>query len=212
MIAFILHAANRNIKGHSPSELVAFYYIKDKILQRWGKVAGYDVQKIDGVRCRSCDGTGRYDRYSNYPPYKVYDSEPCWHCVSGWYWLPRWVCLQRIKLGPYEFHKPLKREEAIRNPFTKEELGWEVSERPVIKGYIDHKNHWFGDTAIALLFLCMDFKMFRFFINCWWSDRKRNFKWTWRKYTSIKTYIVKPKIIFHVHYLQSDGTWGDLPF
>ena len=159
MLAFILHTANRNIKNEEKEVQDAFYKIKDAILKRWGKGVGYDVQHIKGVRCNSCDGHGRHWKYGHNG--KRYDYDDCWHCWGGWYKLPIWVALHRIKLGRYVFHKPLKRHECVGNPFSEEEIGWKVTDSPVIHGYIDHASHWFGDYAMLILFWFYNREIFR---------------------------------------------------
>lgn len=151
MLAFLLHAANRNIKSENDDIISAFYNIKDILLKNYGTLDGYDIQHIKGKKCNSCGGRGQHPRHSNRPPYKIYDWADCYHCWGGWYRLPKWICLQRIKFGGYNFHKPLKRHECVKNPFTKEDLGWEVTDRPVIEGYIEHNDHWVGEWAIIIL-------------------------------------------------------------
>jgi hypothetical protein len=121
ILSWLLHHANRHTKSES------FYKIKDEILTRYGKQVGYDIQHIPGKTCNSCGGRGQHPKYSNTPPYKIYDWADCYHCWGGWYKFPKWICLARIEFGTYIFHKPLKREEKINNPFTKEELGWDVT-------------------------------------------------------------------------------------
>jgi hypothetical protein len=182
ILSWLLHQANRF--SSSPG----FYHIKDLILTKYGKQVGYDIQKIDGKKCWSCDGTGLHARYSNTPPYKPYDYDDCWHCIGGWYKLPKWICLARIKFGKYTFHKPLKREECVKNPFTEEEMGWKVTDQPVIKGYIEHTATWFGRYATLILYCLYDREMAP---ACWrdvvfhlkldanwkWTKLKKRFTW-----------------------------------
>lgn len=151
ILSYLLHFANRNIKSENEEYRNAFYRIKDELLKKYGTWVGYDVQHIKGKRCNSCGGTGQHARYSNTYPYKAYDWSDCYHCFAGWYKMPLWICLRRVQLGKFIFHVPLKREEHIGNPFTKESLGWEVTSNPVIEGYIDHDDHSLGGLSIYLI-------------------------------------------------------------
>ena len=162
ILSTLLHFANREIQNHYRYR-EEFYRIKDIILKKHGKQVGYDVQHFKGKRCWSCNGTGEHVRYSNYPPYRAYDWSECWSCNgSGFYRMPLWVCLDRIQFGRYVFHKPLKRELHIGNPFNKKNLGWEVSANPIIEGRIEHEEHWFGEYALLLIlfFYSPDWKQF----------------------------------------------------
>jgi hypothetical protein len=166
ILSTLLHYANREAQFEIETVRVEFYRIKDIVLKKYGTVIGYDVQKIDGKKCWSCDGSGRHYYYSNLPPYKAYDSTDCWSCGgTGYYHLPKWIALHRITYNGYTFHKPLKREQCLRNPFTKEELGWQVTENPIIKGYIEHDRHWFGEYAIMLILLLYKSPLFKTSLN-----------------------------------------------
>ena len=213
ILPFLLHAANRNVKSYEESVTKAFYEIKDLILSKYGKQIGYDIQKIDGKRCHSCDGRGRHPRYSNHPPYKVYDYADCYHCIGGWYKLPKWICLARIKYGPFVFHKPLKREEAFKNPFTEENMGWKVSDQPVIKGYIEHKKHWFGLMALLILLLFCNHEVFKYKLRNELHWRKCRVKWRYRALKDWRSYLLfKPKLIIEYCYYEDLRDYGQLPF
>jgi hypothetical protein len=215
ILAYLLHSANRNIKGKSEKFISTFYLIKDKILKR-GKWVGYDVQHIKGKKCNSCGGTGLHARYSNTPPYKPYDYDDCYHCFAGWYKMPLWICLRRIQFGKYVFHKPLKREEHIGNPFTQESLGWEVSSNPVIEGYIEHEKHWFGGYAIFIIFLLYNRPIAKAYFNdefyWWYGYRLRNFVRRFRSWNGWT--IVRPKVKIRQYYDEDfkDPYYDDLPF
>jgi hypothetical protein len=174
MKAFILHHANRAIKDFAWGRYAGdFYRVKDAILRKHGRSVGYDVQHIEGKKCHTCRGTGLYPRWDQY---RIYDPDACWHCLgNGWYKDPQWICLERIAFGRYIFHRPLKREYGITNPFTKEELGWDVSGRPVINGYIEHRSTWVGPYAIALIMIgTPDFKLI-----C--KRILKEWKWYWQR-------------------------------
>lgn len=212
ILAFILHHANRCSK--SP----AYYKVKDKILKKYGKDVGYDIQHLPGKRCHSCGGTGWHDRYSMYAPYGVYDSDPCWHCKWGWYRESQWVCLQRIKFGKYIFHRPLKREFGVVNPWVENEMGWVVSESPVIEGYIDHHATWFSPYMLLLLFYMYD----RDAHTKQWNDLKMEIRWIYirrrnyvRNLFTWKNMVIEKPMPYINHWLSAKG-WNPeeehLPF
>jgi hypothetical protein len=211
MIAYLLHIANRNIKGYSEESIQAFYAIKDAILKKYAQEDGYDIQKIPGKRCNSCHGTGQHPKYGHNG--KVYDWADCYHCMGGWYRFPKWICLQRYKLGSYHFHRPLKRHECVSNPFTKDELGWQVTDRQVIQGYIEHDKHKFGKVAVLLLFLRYNYPVFKSMLADEIRWKKSKFRW-WlqEKKRWIGWLIVKPEIRIKDYYDENFAHEQDLPF
>ena len=212
IISYLLHAANRNIKGKAQTFIDEFYKLKDAVLQRHGKVVCYDVQNIPGKKCNSCGGRGTHPKYGHNG--KIYDYADCYHCWGGWYKFPIWVCLHRIQLGSFIFHKPLKREETINNPFTKDELGWEVSEYPVIKGYIDHEKHRLGGYAIFILFWLYNRDISKRYFKQEFHFWKCNMRWKYRGILQWQTYIFnKPKILIRFYYDDNFSHADDeLPF
>ena len=204
ILSYLLHHANRISRSEE------FYTIKDAILKKYARLDGYDVQKFDGKVCYSCDGRGDHPLYSNRPPYKPYDYRECYRCSgTGYYQLPRWVCLGVYRFGKYTFHRPLKSEWQFTNPFTKEELGWEVTEKPVIKGYIEHEHSNFGYNAMMILFLIYNRKEFmRRFANII-VDKKLRLKRKLSRLLNWQTYIFwKPVGRVQYEYEIND----DLPF
>jgi hypothetical protein len=171
LLSWLLHHANRTTKAHE------FYSIKDKILSRYGTQVGYDVQHIEGKKCFTCRGTGKYDRWDQYG---IYDPDWCWHCAgNGFYKDPQWICLSRIQFGKHIFHKPLKREKCVKNPFTDDSMGWLVSDRPVITGYVRHAETPFGIYALLALYLFYNRKQCKVeFINHV-STIIGRYKWKW---------------------------------
>jgi len=161
MLPFILHHANKSKNPH-------LYKIKDRLLSQ-GTLIGYDIQHIPGKLCYSCNGTGIH-HYSSYNT-----PEPCWNCINGWYKLPQWICLKRIKYGLYEFHSPAKREIQEENPWTHDNMGFIVSERPIIEGYIAHSPSKLTHICQAILFIRYDTRRYlkqqRNILN-WWIDTK----------------------------------------
>jgi hypothetical protein len=146
ILAFLLHHANRCTK--SPE----FYRIKDKLLDKYGSVVGYDVQHIEGKECFSCGGTGIHYKRDQYG---IRNSEGCWRCHGGWYRRPMWILLARKPIGKYVFHKPAKREYSVKNPFIPA-LGDKV-----IDGYIRHRVAKYSHIALYALYLLYNRPMFR---------------------------------------------------
>jgi len=211
MKPFLLHAANRNIKDESDEIRSAFYAIKDKVLSRYGDVIGYDVQHIKGKRCNSCGGSGRHPKYGHNG--KVYDYADCYHCWGGWYKFPIWVALHRIQYGNFVFHKPLKRHECVHNPFSEEVIGWKVTDSPVIEGYIEHKDHWFGDYAMLILFWFYNKSIFDvLFKQKWYWKKVRIRNWFKRKTTWYGWVIERPRIHIRQYWDTEFTQDSDLPF
>ena len=68
--------------------------MKSRILRRFGTVDGYDLQHIPGKQLlETVTGTGMFEHWSG-------DRGDCYRCGgNGWYRDPRWVVLDRWKLG-----------------------------------------------------------------------------------------------------------------
>lgn len=200
ILSFLLHHANRSVKDFAFGQYTGdFYRVKDAILRKHGKVVGYDIQHIEGKKCYKCHGTGKYDRWDQYG---IYDPDWCWGCNgSGWYKDPQWICLQRLQFGRYIFHKPLRREIGVKNPFTKENMGWEVSANPVMEGYVRHKSTWFGGYALAMIMInTPDFKLIV-------ARILREWKWYWQR--QIGKLIPKRRYVQQVYINDPDS---ELPF
>lgn len=146
ILSYLLHHANREYRSEE------FYQVKDRILTRYGKVVGHDVQFIEGKKCNSCQGRGYHYKYGRNG--KPYDTADCNHCWGGWYKQPAWVLLQRIQFGKYIFHKPFEKKFGSKNPFINE-CG---VNKEIITGYIDHTRTKFGKDARTILFLLYDWK------------------------------------------------------
>lgn len=156
MIARMLHIANSY-----PSEVdkVRFYAMKSRILLRFAKHDGIDVQHIPGKQCFGCGGSGTwYHTYSGDPD----ECDNC--CGTGWYKSPKWVILDRYKLGRFVFHSP--RERLYRKPDIE-------CERPQISGYIEHRNYSWRAIGWShfILYLLFDWRLIRKMVVSKW---KRN--------------------------------------
>lgn len=160
MLPLLLHHANRTCK--SPE----FYAIKNKLLTD-AEVVGYDIQHIEGKRCHSCNGTGWYKYLDRY---RIWCSDPCWHCTQGWYKQPMWVFLAVKKLGAYRFHQPMHRRYGEVNPYHIP-TGMKTGQ---IDGYVDHTRSRYGEHAVLLLFLLYDRAAAKKYF--------REMGWGWRLY------------------------------
>lgn len=213
ILPFLLHHANRAVKDafYFTQDRDAFYAIKDAILKKHGKHVNYDVQHIPGKKCRTCGGSGVYTGYHTYSGDMWEDT--CNHCWRGWFKLPVWICLSRIKFGKYYFHKPLKREQCVKNPFTLEELGWQVTERPIIEGYIDHNMSFFGRVALLILSYLYDKASYLRVKDKLMGQIRSSTRWKIQRLLSWRKLLPAPKITFS--YLDDDGCViddDDLPF
>ena len=171
ILPFILHHANRSKDQH-------FYTIKTTVLKKHAKEDGYDIQHIPGKECYACGGTGIHHRDQDGCP------EQCWQCIRGWFKLPQWICLQRYQYGPYIFHTPLKREFKVKNPWVADEMGWEVSNRPVMEGYVEHEKSRYTNLCLRLLLWRYDtghaVKLLKWDIEKWWY-RVKSIKFNFRE-------------------------------
>jgi hypothetical protein len=177
VLSWLLHHANRNI-GRSNKN--CFYPIKNKILAKYGKYIKYDVQYIAGLRCYSCGGTGVHHHiYDNYG--FISDSVDCWNCNgTGWYKLPVWNILSKIKLGKYCFHQPYQRCYVLPEIVNKNEI---------IDGYITHDKSKYGNFCLFVLFFMYEKK----YLKRWYKETGNyySFKFT----ISNIIYIIKHKTI-----------------
>jgi hypothetical protein len=136
VLSWLLHHANREYKSEH------FYHVKNMLLKKYGSHAGYDLQHIEGKKCYTCGGSGIYTGY--------YWSGEQWHdscnrCYGGWYKLPQYNILERVKFGNFIFHQPYKR-------FSKNPEG-EFAGLNKIDGYVYHSYTPYGPAARHILFL-----------------------------------------------------------
>jgi len=145
ILSRLLHHANRESKDE------AFYRVKDRILTRYGKVVGHDVQHIPGKTCFACGGTGEPLWINDQ------DDERCSRCWGdGWYKRPKWILLQRVQFGKYIFHKPIYRTTQVEN--IQHEYTSLPSTVPIIEGYISHTPSKYSKKARIVLFILYDLK------------------------------------------------------
>lgn len=154
-----------------------FYKVKNKILKKYGKHVGYDVQFIEGKKCYTCGGTGIYVGYY-YSGEKW--SDTCNRCWGGWYKQPVWNILERLQLGKYVFHSPYQR--AYKKP--------DVLAGSFIEGYINHDRKKYGKTCkFVLMFLYEKKYLKRWYKSAgvgwytnWWLPKY----WVWNTIHIIK--------------------------
>lgn len=160
LFAFLLHHANRDYKSEK------FYAIKNMMLKKYGEYVGDDVQFIEGKKCYTCGGTGVYTGY-------YWSSGEAWHdscnrCCGGWYKLPQWNILHRIKFGPYIFHQPFKR--VYTEPDTI------IINK--IDGYVSHTSTRYSRISRHILFLIYEsgylnryYRELNSWYCSWWMPR-----------------------------------------
>lgn len=86
--------------GAYPEKEYYFYPLKDKLLRKYGKPDGYDLQVIHH-RCWSCEGTGIYTHWDG-------DEEECEACEGTGIYRTVRVILARYILGQSVYHIPSK--------------------------------------------------------------------------------------------------------
>lgn len=162
ILSILLHHANRISRD------TRFYAIKNKILAKYGKHTGYDIQYIEGKKCRSCGGTGHHKKYS-WSGF-VYDYADCWHCFAGWYKMPVYVLLERVSLGEFTYHQPQSRHYSKRDIPQVQRAGY-------IEGYVQHTHSKYGNDALTALYLMYDFK---WYARLWLNSLGTGYRYNWR--------------------------------
>lgn len=128
-----------------------FYAMKTRILERFGKRDGFDIQHIKGKDCWTCEGSGVYVGYHFYSGDEWRDTcNRCWG--TGWYKQPVWVRLERFDLGGFVFHTP--RERLYEEP---------EGEHTTMTGYVKHANYGYRkpEWACFLLGIFFDWTLMR---------------------------------------------------
>lgn len=149
ILSIILFHANRYSKDAD------FYEIKNRLLARFGKPVGYDLQEIAGKQCFHCCGTGKckwfgaedcwYCTEEDYDPqtgeYEITESNYCGKCGgSGWFKDPQRNLLLKMQFGRFVFHQPIQKlseNEAPENTIDNE-----------IRGYVEHQPSKYGKQSL----------------------------------------------------------------
>ena len=143
-IGKLLYIANSN-----PYNKYVFYPWKAKILKKYGKFIGCDIQHIV-KKCWSCGGTGYY-----------LPGVLCNNCYKGttgnYVYSEVWWVLDKYELGKYKFYVPRE-----KIPYLKE-LPLTDS---TIEGYVEHKTHKNYKEAYYILLFLFDIKKFLSVIWC----------------------------------------------
>lgn len=205
-IGYLMYLANNG-------ENKDFWYpLKKKLCDRFGYNDGNDIQELPGKMCNCCYGTGKYEKYT----YAGRIVEPCRKCFDGWYQLPRFVLLRRIKVGRYLFHFPIRSEVSLLK------VPEQLTSTAYIKGYITHGKKKYGWLAFSLLIFLFDFKGYMEFVKSmgagwrisWWLPKnwiyniRHLIKFGWE---SIPIKDIK-KIFKNKNQLSLLENDGDLPF
>jgi len=145
-LAKLLHYANRRPPITRKQE---FYAIKEKILAKYGRKIGYDVQHIR-KDCYSCDETGMFRCDWKEP-------ESCWKCGGTGVYEEFWTLLEKYQLVKYTFHRPISK--VYENP------GYQTFGK--IEGYISHDTpgYYLHAECAFWLFLIYDRKTFFSYIG-----------------------------------------------
>jgi hypothetical protein len=149
----------------------AWYELKEMLCIRYGVHDGYDVQTIDGKECYYCEGTGIFRKYTYSGDYI---KQPCFRCVKGWYKQPMYVLLERIKVGNYIFHKPIKKR---NTPLFHMEVN--IPTTVSIHGYVEYRRQKYGWMAFSALYIWFNPKGYFRFVKglgsgwriSWWLPR-----------------------------------------
>lgn len=144
LVGWLLALANADPGCHRRD----FYALKDRLLKKYGRVVGEDVQRIvdhcwgdtqqgcEGKSCRRCGGTG--------------------------FWRDRWFLLERWELGGRTFHRPA-------GPAKPRAVDY-------IAGYIRHNPRNLRACREALLWLALLFDC-RLFWLALTSSRTHGWHW-----------------------------------
>ena len=171
VLSWLLHHANQHGKDQF------FYKIKNRILAKYGKHICYEVQFIEGKRCLSCKGTGKFQKYSYE---RSFYKEMCWNCYgSGWFKKPCWNILALVKFGKYEFHQPYMR--VYEDPQSK---------CKTFSGYIERHPTRLTGFAITVLFLIYE----KGYLKRWYKSVGigwRSYWWQPRNWMNNIVHIIK---------------------
>jgi len=141
----------------------AFYKIKNRILDKYGRKTDTVVQFIEGKKCFSCGGTGNHTYYG-WNGF-AYDHAPCWNCNgSGWFKHPRWNWLDVIQFGKFNFHRPFA---------TTYEAPTESVQQ--FEGYIEHSHTKHTDFALFIIFIMYE----KGYLNRWYKDIGKGWRLYW---------------------------------
>lgn len=89
----LLKACNNARRGWVYKQL--FYDLKNRILEKYATVSGYDVQTVRR-ECYTCRGTGWYEY-----------NRACYNCIGSGVYSERQFFLQRYVLNGELFHRPV---------------------------------------------------------------------------------------------------------
>ncbi len=149
ILAMLLHHANRISKDDR------FYAIKDSILHRHAKLAGRNVQVLEGKQCFTCSGSGVYVGYHPSGDRWQDDCRRCWG--TGWYKDPRYVFLTKYELEGFFFHRPTHVVHSLQE--AEEYNGAPLEPSECILGFVDHRRSKHGKKCLLVLALLYDHEL-----------------------------------------------------
>lgn len=133
ILSWLLHHGNQLGKDQF------FYKVKNQLLAKYGKHICYEVQFIEGKKCWSCEGTGKFRCGWKLP-------QTCWSCGgTGWYRPKHWNILALLSFGKYEFHQPFMR--VFEDPQSK---------CKTFTGYVERHPTKFSRIAAFILLLVFE--------------------------------------------------------
>jgi hypothetical protein len=148
----LLFTANRG--SYSKDFRNNFYIVKYRILVRFGKHDGYDLQVIPPASCTICDNGIYKGRYMNWDE-EHWDT--CGRC-KGLVQIPeRKIALERLKLGDYIFHQPAREVDVtLITPVGR------------IDGYVNRPNYSKYKFDCALILMLLFHR--QMFLNYWKTE------------------------------------------
>ena len=160
IISWLLWHANADPGFHRRD----FYAMKDRLLARYGRVVGHDVQRIQ----QPCYGTS-WDMTCK--------GAGCPRCGGTGIWSERWVLLERWDLAGRTFHKPVGPAHPRAVDF--------------IDGYIRHqpRNYRASRDAQLWLALLFDWRLFRRLLTT-----SRMARWQWRPLLALQSIVFEVRL------------------
>lgn len=141
LIAFLLHVAN----AHPPVTRTAFYQLKCRLLRRYARFAGHQIQEIR----KECWGEPDWrDDYA----YKGCTGHGCPRCGGTGVFSIRWVRLERWEWCGRVFHCPSGSSIIPPSPYPPANM---------IRGLIEHKDYGRAsrEAACWLYLLCGEWRL-----------------------------------------------------
>lgn len=170
-LSWLLWLANARMSMAQDRERA--YAIKDRMLRRFGRVVGEDIQHITRM-CYSCDGSGRWNG----------DGSRCYRCGGNGIWDERWFRLERWEFGGRIFHRPAGSMARPMNGMV------------TIEGKIYHETVPHRASAEAFLWLALFADP-----GLWWKNFRgsRHSGWQWTPMLALQAIVFELRTKFSRH-------------